>query len=512
MILTRSKKLILNTIFSLTNQLVTILCGFILPRVFLETYGSAVYGLQESITQFLGFIALCDLGVGAVVQAALYKPLATKNEQEISAIICSSEKFFRKLAGLLVIYTIGLMIFYPLLIRHEFGWLYTASLILIISFSLFAMYFFGITYVLLLQADQMGFIQFGLHAVCLILNTVVSVILMKNGCGIHFVKLIASLFFIIQPVILVIYVRKQYHINHKIKLTTEPIKQKWNGLAQHVSSYILSGTDVLVLTIFSTLDNVSIYAIYNLIISGIKQLVYAMTSGVKATLGNMLALQEESTLNSFYAYFEWIMHTATTFLFGMTGLLILSFVRIYTAGIEDVNYIVPTFAFLFTFTQAAVCIRIPYTQMFLAAGHFKQTQTSSFIEAGLNLALSIVLVFKYGIIGVAIGTLVAVSYRTYYLAWYLSQNILKRKLSLFFKHLLVDLLVILIMLITAGSLQMESISYLAWVILACKTGVICLVVNIIINWLFYREEFLRLLHHITQLLCRIKKFYRNSLT
>ena len=506
MILTRSKKLTLNTLFSVINQLTTILCGFILPRMFLETYGSAVNGLQASITQFLGFIALCELGVGAVVQAALYKPLATKNEQEISEIVCSSERFFRKLGWILVIYTISLMIFYPLLIKQEFGWLYTASLILIISLSSFAMYFFGITYRLLLHADQMGFIQLGLHAICLILNTIVSVILMKCGYGIHLVKLIASAFFIVQPVCLLIYVHKHYHINHKIILKTEPIKQKWNGIAQHISAYVLDGTDILVLTVFSTLDNVSIYTIYNLITNGMRQLVTSLTVGAKATMGNMLAQKEENTLNSFYASFEWLMHTVTTFAFGMTGLLILSFVSIYTAGIEDTNYIVPTFAALFTLTQAAWCIRIPYTQMFLAAGHFKQTQTSSFIEAGLNLGLSIVLVFKYGLIGVAIGTLVAVSYRTCYLAWYLSKNILYRKLHHFVKQVLVDLLAACLMIVTAGPLQMGSVSYGSWVILACKTGIICLAVNIAVNWLFYRNELSKFTQHIFRRFSQIKLF------
>ena len=131
--LTRANKLFINTSSSLFKQMTTIICGFILPRMFLVTYGSALNGLQASITQFLGFVALCELGVGAVVQSALYKPLAQKNELEISKIICSAERFFHKLGYLLLAYTFVLMVFYPLLIKKEFGFLYTSSLILIIS-------------------------------------------------------------------------------------------------------------------------------------------------------------------------------------------------------------------------------------------------------------------------------------------------------------------------------------------------------------------------------------------
>ena len=81
----------LNSGTSLLYQLVKLLCGFILPRMFLQYYGSAVNGLVSSITQFLGFITLAECGVGAVVQSALYKPLADKDETEISKIIQISE-------------------------------------------------------------------------------------------------------------------------------------------------------------------------------------------------------------------------------------------------------------------------------------------------------------------------------------------------------------------------------------------------------------------------------------
>ena len=82
----RGKKLALNTITSLILQLVTVVCGFILPRLILESFGSDVNGLVNSITQFLGVITLLDLGVGAVVQSALYKPLTEKDTDMISKI------------------------------------------------------------------------------------------------------------------------------------------------------------------------------------------------------------------------------------------------------------------------------------------------------------------------------------------------------------------------------------------------------------------------------------------
>ena len=79
--MSRKKKLLLNTGAGILKQLVTVICGFILPRYMLLYYGSSVNGLISSIGNFLSFISLLDMGVGAVIQANLYKPLADKNEE-----------------------------------------------------------------------------------------------------------------------------------------------------------------------------------------------------------------------------------------------------------------------------------------------------------------------------------------------------------------------------------------------------------------------------------------------
>ena len=93
--MTRKKKMMLNTASSLAYQLITIICGFVLPQFFLTYYGSEVNGLVSSITQFLGFISLAECGVGAVVQSTLYKPLAENDMTMVSKVVISSEHFFK---------------------------------------------------------------------------------------------------------------------------------------------------------------------------------------------------------------------------------------------------------------------------------------------------------------------------------------------------------------------------------------------------------------------------------
>ena len=179
------------------------------------------------------------------------------------------------------------------------------------------------TYRLFLSADQLGFIQLSLQSVLQIVNTVLSIVMMRSGASIHVVKLMTSLLFTLQPIVYTVAARKFYRIDRGIALTEEPLKQKWNGLAQHVASVVLGNADTVILTLFSTLENVSVYGIYHLVVNGVKQIVVSLTSGIQALLGNMLAKKEEKALQSTFSAFEWGMHTVVTIAFTVTGLLIL---------------------------------------------------------------------------------------------------------------------------------------------------------------------------------------------
>ena len=484
----RSKKLFLNTTVSLLHQIIALICGFILPRYFLVCYGSEVNGLISSITQFLGFITLAECGVGAVVQSALYKPLADKNEDEISKIIISAERFFKRIAAILVAYTAVLMVIYPFITIDSFDYFFTMSLIFVISISSFAQYYFSMSYRLLLNADQMAFVQLGTHSIALILNTVLSVLMMKYGAEVRMVKLMSSLLFLIQPLVLVWYVKKHYNINKKLVLHEEPIKQKWNGLAQHIAAVVLGNTDTVVLTLFSSLANVSIYAVYNLVVTGIKQIVTSMTTGMQSMLGNMYARNENKTLNETFSNFEWLLHTVIVIAFSCACFLIVPFVRVYTNGIKDTNYIVPAFAIIISLANGMYCLRLPYNMMVMAAGHYKETQASAIFEALINIVVSVVLVIKSGLIGVAIGTLVAMVYRTVYLAYYLSKNILMRKMNKFVKHMIVDVICVFISTIATRWYTLDDVSYINWFLMAIKVGITVLLVVGIINTIFYRDE------------------------
>lgn len=492
----RGKRLFYNTISSLVFQVTTIVCGFILPRLILNAFGSEVNGLVNSIAQFLGVISFLELGVGAVVQSALYKPLAEKNQEDVSKIIASANKFFTRLGQILLIYVIVLVIVYPQFAGKNFGFAYTATLIVAISISSFAQYFFGIVNRLLLTADQRGYIQYNAQTLAVVCNTAACFVLIRVGCSIQIVKLTTSLIYLLQPFLIYLYVRHHYSIDRKIKYIKEPIPQKWNGIAQHVAAVILDGTDTIVLTLFATLSDVSIYSVYFLVVKGVKQLFMSMTNGITSLIGELWAKQELKELNKTFSWTEWVIHTGTTFVFGLTAILIVPFVKVYTLGIHDANYIQPLFAALIVAANAGHCLRLPYNIIILAAGHYKQTQNNYIIAAILNIVVSVVTVKAWGLIGVAIGTLVAMGYQTVWMAVYDSKNLIKWPLRNFAKQIFVDGLTVIIGFFTTRMIAMPEATYIEWVFLAVKTAFIWVVIVGVLNMVFYRDKMQSMIHKI----------------
>lgn len=475
------QKLKANMISSLVLQITVFISGIILPRLFIECYGSRVNGLISSIQQFLGFITLGEMGIGAVIQFNLYKPLSEKNWDEISAIVTSANRFFNKLLKCIVLYILVLAVCLPVKVLDQFSYIYTVTLIISISISYIMQYYFGMTYRQLLDADQISFVRIIPQIVQIIINLIVCVLLIRSNVSIQVVKMITSILYSIQPVVIYIYCKKKYpRVDNKIHLDSEPIKQKWNGIAQHIASVVLKDTDVVVLTLCSTLENVSIYAVYNLVINGIEIIIESVVNNFTAYFGELFAKSKILELKNKFDEFESIYHMILTIIFFCIGRLIVPFVAVYTYGIKDANYIVPVFALILTIAQWLYCARLPYHIIVKAAGHYRETQNSAFIEAILNVSISITTVYVWGIIGVALGTAVAMLYRSVYYWIYLRKNILIRPLK---KVLFVygkDCIIILISYIFTIKMSLQEYTYFSWFILACRVFATTIIVAIVI--------------------------------
>lgn len=495
----RSKKALLNISFTLILQLVTIISSFILPRLIINAFGSNVNGLIVSIGQFISYISLLEAGVGGVVRAALYKPLAENDQNSISGIIKATNRFFNIIAWCSVGFCLLLAIILPIF-QKSFSFQYVFFLVLIIGIGTFTQYFFGMSYQILIQADQKKFVPSILQITIIILNTIFSVILIKLGMNIQVVKLLNALVFCVKPIILNRYVKKKYSIDPHVERNDLAIKQRWDGLGHHIAFFLRKNSDIVILTVFTNNITVSIYSVYFLVVSGIEVLATTLSSGIEATFGNMIAKNEIDILNKNFRIYEFMSYSIVTILYASTCMLILPFISLYTKGITDANYHQPLLAYCLVIASAIYCIRLPYHYVTLAAGHYKQTRNGAFAEAIINIVLSIVLVNIFGMAGVVIATICAVLFRTIQYAIYLSKNILKRKINEFIKRCIIYSSATVLSILLARLIPVIPINnYLDWCIYALTITGAVIIITMTINLVFYRndcKDFIKILRKV----------------
>ena len=487
--MTRRKKLAFNTLSGILFQITTIICGFILPRAILNVYGSEVNGLVNSVAQFLQIIAFLELGVGAVVQSSLYKPIVENDIHKMSEIVSAGNAFFKKIAYVLVLYVIVLMFIFPGIIDENHGFWYNALLILTMSISYFAQYYFGIVDRIFLNAAQKNYISNYVNIITLIINTIGCYILIYIGVSIQVVKLVTAIVFLFRPIFVRIYINKHYQLNRGVDYKKNAIGQKWNGIAQHMAAIVLDSTDTVILSIFSTLTNVSIYSVYNIVVSGVRQILSAATSGVMSVFGEFWAKQEKKLLNDFFEKSECLLHAATVFAWMCTIKLIVPFVLVYTKGVSDTNYNVPVFAILICLANAFCGLRLNYNYMILAANQYKQTQHIFIIAATINLVTSTIMVGRYGLIGVALGTIMAMLYQTLHMQFYCIKILGIYSYRKYCKQLFVDGIIIGVVIFITSRLNVQCFDWWTWIFLAVKEALIVFAVTVFVNVIFYWKIF-----------------------
>ena len=484
----RKKKAFINICFSLILEFITVVSGLIVPRLIIGTFGSDVNGLVNSIASFVAYITLLQTGVGSAVKAALYKPLAQKNHDELCTVVKSAEKFFKKIAIATIIYIGALMVLFPGVIAKEYGWIYTASLVLVVGIGTAAQYFFGITYQMVLEADQVSYIYSIIQIITVILNTVFVVILINFGYSIQIVKLASAFFFVIRPIVLGAYTKRRYKINLNVPDNKNLLSQRWDAFAQSIAYFIHSKTDIFVLTIFSSLINVSIYSVYALVTTGLASLIDAIDKAVRAAFGNIIACNEKKTLRESFSAYNSLIHMLATSFFATAGITVFSFIQVYVKNVQDANYIQPIFGVLIVTAQFVYCLRSPYNSIIYAAGKFKETSIPAGIEAGINIVLSCILVIKFGLVGVAIGTLVAMSYRTITFIAYLRKNILEFSVVSQIKRFVVTFFGYFLMIYIGSKYPYEASGYFSWAVYAAIVFSFVSVGNIMINYLLDRNS------------------------
>ncbi len=484
----RARRTKYNLVTVLGLELITVISGLILPRLILTNFGSATNGLVTSVSQFISCVTLLRAGVGGVTRAALYKPLDENNILSINRIVKATSNFMRKLT---IQYTIMLFLFatlYPIFVQEEFTWLYSFSMVLILGISTFFDSCFGIAYQFLLQADNRRYIISIFQIVAIIANVLVAVILIKFGASIHIVKLGSSLVFSIKPLVIWFYVNKKYKIDSKVEPDNFAISQRWDAFAHNLAAFVTTNSTVIVLTVFANIKLVSVFSIYNMVIASLRTLITSLSSGVEAYIGNLVARGEKELLKEKFQKFVMIMFMGSAWVFICVAFLITHFVNVYTQGVNDADYFQPVFGLIMALSQFVYCVRLPFNILVDTNGHFKQTKKYAMLEALINIGVSVLLVGRFNLVGVAVGSLVSNLIRTGHLVFYSDKNFIDNAISFFLKNFFCIGFSTLVIFIIIKSLPIFSVNTIfQWFLYAIIVAIVSLVIILIFYFLAFNK-------------------------
>jgi O-antigen/teichoic acid export membrane protein len=334
----RSKKAFRNILAAFGFQFVSIISGFIIPRIIIGSFGSATNGMIASVSNILGYISLLEAGIGGVARASLYKPLALNDKETIENTINATQRFFRNIALIYVSYLFGIALMYPVIVDNEFDYFFVFSITIIIGFGTLIQYYLWGPIKYYCKQIKKKYISVTIQIIIVVLNAIAVVVLIQLGASIHIVKIVSSLVFVFKPIYLYVYVKHKYGIHIKRSKTTSRLHQKWDGFAHELAYFLRTNSDILIITVFLNIREVSVYTEYRMVVSSIEKIINTFASGVEAAFGDMIARNEKNALYINFNLYEFFAFSISTVLFSVTALLILPFISLYIGDVNDVNY------------------------------------------------------------------------------------------------------------------------------------------------------------------------------
>lgn len=419
-------KLYKNVIWGFGGQAVILVLGIIVPRVMLTNYGSDVNGLVSTVTQIFTYMALLEAGVGQAARNALYKPIIDKDKEKITYVASVARSYFRKLTFFYGVGVLILTIFVPFILKSNVDKLTISLVVLFQGLAGVISFYFVETQTVILTADGRGYVNNGINVVNQIFSYSARIILAYLGLNIALLQFVYCLITIAKVIIYKIFFKRNYSW---LKLSTVPknakLKDRNAYIITEVAWTLFSSTDMIVLSTFISTQIASVYSIYNMVFTSLNVLLNAIYSSVVYILGQTYH-QNKTKYEKIHDVFTSIFLGSMTILMCISYVLIIPFVKLYTNGVNDINYIYPALPVLFCLVQILSWSRYVSGNLTAIAGYARQVSVISMIEALSNVVLSIILVSYLGITGVLLATVLALPLKVIYCAYISDKKVLHR--------------------------------------------------------------------------------------
>lgn len=491
-------KLYKNVGASVLPQIINIISSFILPVLIIDIYGSQMNGLISTIKGLIAYISLVGAGIATATTQALYKPVAMGDNLVVQGMLKATSDMFNRCGLIFLIVVVVVSLIYPFTIVGDISYTTTVLLLIVMSISGVSEFFIVGRCRSLLYADQKVYVCTTIQAISLTVSLVLAVIMLYLNANIVFVQFAVSLVYIVRAFLLSYYVKKNYPQYIFTKETTpikSAVKKRNDAMIHQLSGLLVFSSQSIILSIMVGLEAASIYAVYNIVFSGLFAICSNMNTAVTPFLGRSFAVSELLKVRKEFNVVELVYYLLVTLVFSITAVVILPFISIYTRE-ADINYMYPTFGLLFTVLQVFNVFRLPHSAMINVAGHFKETRFRAIIESIICIVCSVFFTFLYGMYGVLIGTALAIAWRCIDMIFYVHKHVLKDVWIFSLFRLIRSLLIIAILFIIVPQPVTPLEGYINWM---GYVGVvtICSIVLIAVDLLLFdRDTFRSLFRYI----------------
>lgn len=404
----RIRNSMLNVITGIMYQMSILILNFISRTIFIRVLGAEYLGLNGLFSNILTILSLAELGIGNAILYSMYKPLAQNDRTKLSALIT----YYRKLYSLIAI---AIAIFGTILVPFLNYFVNTPLpidkirlyYILFLLNSVISYLFIYKTSII--NADQKGY-KLKLYTITFeILKFILQIFIL--------IKLHSYIFYIVVQIICTLMsnlicsykTEKLYpYIKNKNQLPNSDKKEIWSNIKSlflyQIGLAVLNNTDnILISTIIGTVW-VGYYSNYSMIVNAISNFTNIIFTSIQSSVGN---LNTEENSQKKYFIFR-VLNLASFWIYGFCSIcfcmLFQDFITIWIGNdfILDIKTV-----YVIVFNFYIISALYPVWVFRYTIGLFKHIKYVMVFASIINLTLSVIGGYKFGLVGVLAATAIA---------------------------------------------------------------------------------------------------------
>lgn len=490
--MSRTKAFIRNMAASAVLQAVNMLSGIIVPRIMLIYYGSEINGLVSSIVQFISYFNIVEAGLGGAVIFSLYKPLADRNVSAISNIVTAAKGLYYKTGMFFSVLVLMLAAIYPFMVTvtDKSPW-QVALLVIILGANGVLDFFVMAKYTTLFTADQRLYVISLANCLQVIFTTVIIFILARQQIDIVVLRAIVVMVILGKAYLIRWYAGKYYaSVNYSSETPDyTALTKRWDVLYLQLLGAVQTATPVVLLTLLAKdLKLVSVYVVYNMVLSGVNGILGIFMNGLQAGFGEIIAKGEIGILQRAYSEFQFIYYNLIGIAFTVTFVTIQPFIRLYTDGITDVDYNVPIIAGLFVVSSLLYNLKTPQGMLTLAAGLYREQRVQLTLQSMILLVLGLCLTSEYGVSGVLIATIASNVFRDVEIPYFVHKFLLRESYINTYKNMILCLSIsVTAIFFIKQCMSTEVFSYAEWFLYLVQVIAVVVIIFAIKSFILERN-------------------------